>query len=181
MSIKRAISEKATISSNLREFRPRHAQNGAVKKDVLAAGQVGVKASAHFEQAANPAADQCPAGGRADDPRKDLQQRALTGPVPPDNADGLAGLDVETHVAQGPDEVVLAAVFAQQSQPANVCAERLRQGARPGARRDDDASDLVTLAKLIDDNRRRARFAHFLRLHGCRAHGDRITVSLRAP
>ena len=41
--------------------------------------------------------------GRLRDPAEDLEQRALAGAVAPDDADHLAGLDVERHVAEGPE------------------------------------------------------------------------------
>ena len=56
------------MSSNLRAIsRRRHAQDGAVEENVFAAGQLGVEAGADFEQAADPAPDFNPSGGRLGD------------------------------------------------------------------------------------------------------------------
>ena len=46
---------------------PRHAEDGAVEVDVLAAGQLGVEAGADLEQACHPAADLDSALGRLGD------------------------------------------------------------------------------------------------------------------
>ena len=47
--------------------------------------------------------------GRRGDPRQDLQHRALAGAVAPDDADGLAGLDLERDVLQRPEVSLRAA------------------------------------------------------------------------
>ena len=39
------------------DLRPRHAEDGAVEEDVLAARELGVEASADFEEARHPAMD----------------------------------------------------------------------------------------------------------------------------
>ena len=58
MSMNSSHSEKATISSNFRRISAlRHAENGAVQEDVLAAGQLGMKAGADFEQAGDASAN----------------------------------------------------------------------------------------------------------------------------
>ena len=58
MSRNFSTSAKATISSNLRrDLRARHAEDRAVQVDVLAAGQLGMKAGADFEQARDAAAE----------------------------------------------------------------------------------------------------------------------------
>ena len=52
----RDVAEMATISSNLRfDLGARHAKDGAIQEDVLAAGELGMKAGADLEQAARPA------------------------------------------------------------------------------------------------------------------------------
>ena len=96
MSRKRPISLNSTISSNLLLISARrHAQDGAVQLDVLAAGELGVEAGAHLEQARHPPSDLDPALGRLGDVREHLQQRALAGAVAADDAQRLAVLDLE--------------------------------------------------------------------------------------
>ena len=64
-----------------------------------------MEADAELDQRADarPAADGQPAVGRPMDARNQPEKRALTGAVPPDDADGFAGVDGERHVAQRPE------------------------------------------------------------------------------
>ena len=56
------MSANSTISSNLRcDLRALHAEDRAVQKDVLAAGQLGMEAGADLEQRADPPAEPRPA------------------------------------------------------------------------------------------------------------------------
>ena len=68
----------------------RHAEDGAVQVDVLAAAELGVEARADLEQAADAAVDLDPALGRLGDAREDLEQGALAGAVAADDADAPA-------------------------------------------------------------------------------------------
>ena len=68
---------------------PRHAQDGAVQVDVLAAAELLVEAHADLEQAADATVDLRPARGRLGDAREDLEQGALAGAVAADDADHL--------------------------------------------------------------------------------------------
>ena len=70
--------------------RAAHAEDRAVQIDVFAAGQLGVKAGADFQQAGHAALDQRAAFGRLGDPREDLEQRRFAGAVASDDADDLA-------------------------------------------------------------------------------------------
>src|SRR5262249_35458903 len=85
----------------------RHAANGAVEVDILPAGQLLVKARPDLEQADNAAAQLGAAGGRLDDAAEDLEQRRFAGAVAADQADHLAGLDLEADVLQGPVRAAL--------------------------------------------------------------------------
>src|SRR5437762_552120 len=55
-----------------------------------------------FWKARSPTAQFGPAGGRLGDPGEDLQEGGLAGAVAADDADDLAGPDLQGHVAQGP-------------------------------------------------------------------------------
>ena len=71
-----------------RDLGARHAEDGAVEVDVLAAGQLGVKAGADFEQARRRGrGSSTRPSRRLGDARQDLQQRALAGAVAADDAD----------------------------------------------------------------------------------------------
>src|ERR1700760_2372073 len=65
-----------------------------------------MKASAHFEERRDPAAQDGPARGGLGDSRKDLEQRAFARAVAADHADDLAGLHFERHIAQRPEIAV---------------------------------------------------------------------------
>ena len=80
-------------------------EDGAAQEDVLAAGQLGVKARADLEQRTDTAAHLHPALGRIGDAGEDLEQRALAGAVSADEADDFPGFQIERHVAQRPERV----------------------------------------------------------------------------
>src|ERR1044072_6080355 len=62
-----------------------------------------MEAGAELEQRDDAAADLDLAAGGLDDPREEAEERRLAGAVAADQADGVAGLDGEGHVSQGPD------------------------------------------------------------------------------
>ena len=78
------------------DFRLAHAEDRAVQKDVLPAGQLGVKTGADLEQARHAPAQGDLAGRRRGDPRQDLQQRRFAGAVAADDADDLARAERRT-------------------------------------------------------------------------------------
>ena len=81
----------------------RHAEDGAVEIDVLAARQLGMKAGADLEQACDAALDRHLALGRLGDARQNLQKRGLAGAIAADDADHLAALDLKAHVLERPE------------------------------------------------------------------------------
>src|SRR2546422_8558362 len=80
-----------------------HAEDRTVQKDILAPGQLRLKACAHFEQRSNPAVNISVAFSRFGNAREDLEQRALPRSVAADDADDFAVLYFERNVLQGPD------------------------------------------------------------------------------
>ena len=88
-----------------------HAQDRAVEVDVLAAGQLGVEAGAHLQQAGDPAVDLGAAAGRLGDAREDLEQRDLARAVAADDADDLALLDLEGDVLERPEVSVFSSEY----------------------------------------------------------------------
>src|SRR5271157_6511863 len=92
---------------------PRHAEDAAVEKDVLAAGELGMEPGADFQQAGNTPANLDLAGRRPGDPRQDLQQCALAGSVAADDADHLARTDVKIHVLDGPEHLMILPTIAE--------------------------------------------------------------------
>src|SRR5262249_5513463 len=81
----------------------RHAENGAVEVDVLAAGELGVEAGADLEQARHTAFDRDATLGRFGDARQDLEQCRFAGAVAADDAHHLAALHLEAHVLESPE------------------------------------------------------------------------------
>ena len=155
VSMNRSISAKATISSNLRAISRAHAQDRAVQVDVLAARQLGVKAGADLEQRAHAAVHLGAALGRLGDARQDLQQRALARAVAADDAQHLALVQLERHVAQRPDR-------RHRSAAANARALAAAQHAERRDQRGVDRlthvavvrtfADAVPLAKIVGAN-----------------------------
>src|SRR3954447_23263887 len=72
----------------------------SVQVDVLAPGELGVEARAELDQRADTATDRQAAVRGREDPREQLQQGGLPGAVRADDAERLAGRDVEVDVAQ---------------------------------------------------------------------------------
>src|SRR4029453_18218529 len=91
------------------------AEDGRVQVDVLAAGELAVEAGPQLQQGGDPAPDLDRAGGRGEDPRQHLEQGRLARAVGADEADGLAGPDLEVDVLEGPEP--LGAGLAVQQQP----------------------------------------------------------------
>src|SRR5262249_3857250 len=80
-----------------------HAEDRAVEEDVLPAGQLGMEARSDLEERADAAVDAEAARRRLGDPRGDLEERRLPGSVPPDDAEDVAGPDLERDVVERPD------------------------------------------------------------------------------
>ena len=96
---------------------PGHPQDGPVEVHILAPGQLGVKAGAHLQQAADaPPHLHQPLGGGGD-LREDLEEGALAGAVAPDDAQHLALLDLEADVFEGPDALALAVAVVGLADP----------------------------------------------------------------
>ena len=102
----------------------RQAERGGVDLDALAAGHVGLEAGAEREQRRDASAHRDVPLGRVGGAGDEAQQRRLAGAVLPDDADGLAAVDVEADVAQRP-EVALALARAGQALDDVAQQERL--------------------------------------------------------
>ena len=107
--------------------RARHAEDGAVEEDVFAAGELGVKAGADFEQAADAAAELDAAVGGLGDAAQDFEQGRFAGAVAADDADDFAGLDFEANILERPEfaGLVPGAAFPAPAKS----TERSRDGA----------------------------------------------------
>src|SRR6516164_2260658 len=80
-----------------------HAENRAVEIDILATGELRVKAGADLEQACDsPPKDYSPLG-RLGDAAQDLEECALAGSIAPDNPQDLAALDLKAYIFEGPE------------------------------------------------------------------------------
>ena len=100
-SMKSSSSANATISSKRAAIsRFDEPEHHAVDEDVLAAGDLGMKAGAELDQRRDAAVDRDRARRRPADAGDQLQHRALAGAVATDDAERLAGGDVERHALQ---------------------------------------------------------------------------------
>ncbi len=119
-----------------------HAEDGAVEEDVLAARELGMEAGADLEQRGDAAAQAGAAGGGLGDAGKDLEERGLARAVAADDADDLAGRDIERDVAEGPELGLVRRGPAAEAvlEP----GEFLAQGS--GA----DAAEMVALGEVAD-------------------------------
>ena len=80
-----------------------HPENGAVQKDVLAPAQLGMEPGADLEERCDATADSYLAACGLGDAAENFQQGALASSITTDNSHNLAGLDIERHIAQGPE------------------------------------------------------------------------------
>ena len=121
--------ENSTISSNFwLDLAPLHSEDRAVQEDVLPAGELGMEAGAHLEQAPDAPADLGAPARRRRDPREDLEERRLPGAVLADDAEHLAFRQLERDVPQRPDLLDSAA------------RDRAGEPARPRRRASREAS-----------------------------------------
>ena len=103
------------------------AQDGAVEEDVLPAGEFGMEAGPHFEQAADAAADLDAALGGVGDLGEDLEQGALARAVAANDANDFAGRDIERNILESPDGVGFGRTCASSDS-----TERLGDGLAEG-------------------------------------------------
>ena len=80
-----------------------HAQDGAIKINVLATCELSMKSSAHFKKRPDPSVNFYSSGRRVSNSRKDLEKRALSGAVPTDNSNDFPVFDFERNVLERPD------------------------------------------------------------------------------
>ena len=94
------------------DFATAHAHDGAVHVDVLAAGHFRVESGAHFEEARDAALGADCAGSGGGHAAEQLEEGALAGAVPADDAHDVALFHLEVDVLQGPHVVAVALVRA---------------------------------------------------------------------
>ena len=123
---------------------PLHPEHRAVQEDVLAAGELGMEAGSHLQQASDPTTDLSAAARRRRDPGEDLEQRRLARAVAADDAEHLALLHLERDVPERPDLLVVDSVVSPGEAPSGR-GERVAK--RPvGALQ---LADPVALRKLL--------------------------------
>ena len=93
-------------------FATAHAHDGAVHVDVFAAGHLRVESGAHFEEARDAAPCADGAGGGGGHAAQQLEERALAGAVPADDAHDVTLFHLEVDVFQGPHVFAVALVRA---------------------------------------------------------------------
>ena len=104
VSMKSWSPANSTISSNLaRDLAALHAHDRALQVDVLASGQVGMEAGGHLDERADAAPESRTAARRPQNAGQQLQGRGLAGAVRADDAERLAALHLERHVAHRPE------------------------------------------------------------------------------
>jgi hypothetical protein len=129
------------LVESLADLGPRHAADGAVQADVLAARQLRVEAGAHLQEACHPALDGDVAGAWLGDAREDLEERGLAGTVAADDTHHLTTLDLEGDVLQCPELLNLGA--GDQRTPTQDVGGRAGEAARAAG--DDVAQRGVAL------------------------------------
>ena len=97
------LGEGDDVVEALGDLVARQAERGGVDLDALAAGHVGLEAGAERQQRRDAAAHRDVPFGRVGGAGDEAQQRRLARAVLPDDADGLAAMDVEADVAQRPE------------------------------------------------------------------------------
>jgi len=108
----------------LRHLRSGEPKEGAVEVEVLAAGELGAEARPELDHGGDLSVDGAAALGGPEDAREDLQERALAGPIPPDDAHDLPGSHGERDPAKRPQvRIVDTAV--------KVVDDRLFEGGDP--------------------------------------------------
>jgi len=137
-----------------------HAQDGAIEKNVFAAGELGMEAGAYLEQAGDAATDAHPASRGFCDAAENLEQGTLAGPIAADDAQHLALLYFERDIFESPELLARwsrSAVAPVAGVPALEKAARL---AREGFTQRFITSlfhlvvDPVTLSELFDSDNR---------------------------
>src|SRR5687768_247588 len=92
--------EALDLGQTAADFRDGQSDHRAEHLDVLAAGEFGVKTGAELQQRRDASSHGDPSARLPDDPRDDLQERALPGTVDADEPECFAALDPHRHAAQ---------------------------------------------------------------------------------
>src|SRR5207247_3580253 len=106
------------------DLAPREAEHDAVDVDVLAPGDLRMKARAELDERGDAAVHADAPRGRLEDAGDELQQRRLPGAVAPDDAEGLAAIDGERHLLhrrQGRLGGELEIALEQRAFPSGEC------------------------------------------------------------
>src|SRR5258706_8190616 len=82
-----------------------HAKNRSVEIDILPTRQFFVESGSHFQQGRNAPLNLDIPFSRVRNLRQDLEQRALSRSVFPNDADNFSLVDVERHILQCPDRI----------------------------------------------------------------------------
>ena len=103
-------SAKSTISiETLGDLLAAHAQDGGVEKDIVASAQLLVEPGTEFEECRHPLGDLDVARVRRQDAGHALEQGRLARTVVANNAERLAGFDIERNVSERPKLLVAVA------------------------------------------------------------------------
>jgi hypothetical protein len=108
VALQRSVYELLDLGegNNLVEFSSNfgsaHSQDSAAQEYIFSSGEIRVKSSADFEQAADPPDEFRMTRSGASDPGKNFQQCALTSPIPADKPYNFSLANLERNVSQSP-------------------------------------------------------------------------------
>src|SRR5262249_5266569 len=92
------------------DFALAHAQDGAIERDVLAAGQLGMEPCDDSEKPRHPTTERDQTLRRLGDAAQNFEERAFAGAVPADDPNDLTALDFEAYVLKRPELLDLVAL-----------------------------------------------------------------------
>src|SRR5262245_43183331 len=106
-----------------------HPQNGTLKIDVLAAGEIRMESRGDLDERPDSSPDEAPTLCRLQDSSQKLQSGRLSGAVGTDDPKRLAGFHLERHIAHCPELLIVQVteLFATQSFP-DHCRDEIAQG-----------------------------------------------------
>ena len=148
-----STSAKPTISSNLRLISARrHAEDRAIKIDVLAPGKLAVESRPNLQQARHPTANFDATSGRLGDATQNFEKRALARAVAPNDANNFTSGDFKADILQRPEFFSFGGRGVPR-QPTERRSERTRQRLAKALCPLAISADDILLRELLDLDR----------------------------
>ena|SRR6516165_10246673 len=136
-----------------------HAEDGAIQENILASGQVRVKARANLQQRGNPAPQPRRSAGWLGNPAENLQKRALACSISTNDADDLAGLNGEGDAPEGPQFALLLVIVT--SAVLHPLAMGVKQCGKPVAHRSGGLPEPISFREVLHFDHRRGHETSF--------------------